>query len=180
MVLVVIPLEELSATDLIVTGFGLGSLTFLGIFVTGRRVGSAYPVGKPWDRQPFSGKVRRKMVSVPGLATRYNSVGNSPSVKGGCLAKESYGCGRRQRRRELRGAHCRQGTRRCRPGGRGGGCSARQGARFAPIRSGAGLLCQYHGRQRLRADGEFRYRHHHRSEERRVGDEPRRPAAGQF
>src|ERR1017187_4548760 len=27
----------------------------------------AVPLGKPWDRQPNSGKLRRKLVSVPGL-----------------------------------------------------------------------------------------------------------------
>ena len=29
--------------------------------------GQAVPRGKPWDRQPVSGKLRRKLVSVPGL-----------------------------------------------------------------------------------------------------------------
>ena len=29
--------------------------------------GEAVPLGKPWDRQPNSGKLRRKLVSVPGL-----------------------------------------------------------------------------------------------------------------
>src|ERR1019366_9449023 len=71
MVLVVIPLEELSATDLIVTGFGLVRLTVLETKRTGGRI----PRGKPWDRQPVSGKLRRKLVSVPGLAARYNRWG---------------------------------------------------------------------------------------------------------
>src|ERR1035441_10137011 len=29
--------------------------------------GRPVPLGKPWDRQPNSGKLRRKLVSVPGL-----------------------------------------------------------------------------------------------------------------
>src|ERR1017187_6580761 len=29
--------------------------------------GQPVPLGKPWDRQPNSGKLRRKLVSVPGL-----------------------------------------------------------------------------------------------------------------
>src|ERR1017187_10131238 len=29
--------------------------------------GKSVPLGKPWDRQPNSGKLRRKFVSVPGL-----------------------------------------------------------------------------------------------------------------
>src|ERR1039457_4060246 len=71
MVLVVIPLEELSATDLIVTGFGLVRLTFFRDKTNGGRI----PRGKPRDRQPVSGKLRRKLVSVPGLAARYNRWG---------------------------------------------------------------------------------------------------------
>src|ERR1022692_633748 len=32
--------------------------------------GQPVPLGKPWDRQPNSGKQRRKLVSVPGLRRR--------------------------------------------------------------------------------------------------------------
>src|ERR1039457_5120253 len=40
-----------------------GCLTALGTRQTCERI----PLGKPWDRQPNSGKLRRKLVSVPGL-----------------------------------------------------------------------------------------------------------------
>src|ERR1017187_6580525 len=34
----------------------------------GTRPGEAFPQGKPWDRQPVSGKLRRKLGVSPGLA----------------------------------------------------------------------------------------------------------------
>ena len=40
-----------------------GCLTVLGAATNGQHI----PRGKPWDRQPNSGKLRRKLVSVPGL-----------------------------------------------------------------------------------------------------------------
>src|ERR1035441_10265823 len=40
-----------------------GVLNRFGDTTNGRPV----PLGKPWDRQPNSGKLRRKLVSVPGL-----------------------------------------------------------------------------------------------------------------
>src|ERR1039457_4926335 len=34
----------------------------------GTRPGEAFPQGKPWDRQPVSGKLRRKLGVSPGFA----------------------------------------------------------------------------------------------------------------
>src|ERR1017187_2116687 len=42
---------------------GIGVLNRFGETTNGQPV----PLGKPWDRQPNSGKLRRKLVSVPGL-----------------------------------------------------------------------------------------------------------------
>ena len=100
--------------------------------------------------------------------------------EGACLAKESHGCRRRQCRRQLRSAHCRQGTGRRRVGGRRGRRSARERARYPPVRPGPGLRRHDNGRQRLRTDRQFRHRHHHRRFSAQARHEPRRSSDGQL
>src|ERR1035441_410836 len=45
------------------------------------------PLGKPWDRQPISGKLRRKLASVPGLQ-RQAQAGHAAWAVGSILQRQ--------------------------------------------------------------------------------------------
>src|ERR1017187_7826170 len=69
---------------------------------------AAYPSGKPWDRQPVFGKLRRKLGVSPGFAAHFGAL---PTKRLGTPAHAST---RRMRLRAPSGGHPFKNGRRCR------------------------------------------------------------------